>query len=68
MSDTQWWCPSCEKYVAPVDVTYYELHDVRAGGCGYQVMPSNVPPRPWWRKLLRPVSEAISKLLFGNSR
>lgn len=29
-----WHCMKCGKEVHPKDVTYYETHDRRAGGCG----------------------------------
>lgn len=31
------WCPACNKWVSPKDVTYKETHDVRSGGCGNEV-------------------------------
>jgi hypothetical protein len=39
-----WWCPECRKAVLPIDVTYFETHDERAGGCGHKVLPN--PPAP----------------------
>ena len=29
-----WWCPKCNEFVRPDDVTYSECHDVRSDGCG----------------------------------
>lgn len=35
-----WWCPDCQKEVDGRDVTYQEMHDERAGGCGCKVYPA----------------------------
>jgi hypothetical protein len=29
-----WWCPECGQWVHSYDVTYFETHDERKGGCG----------------------------------
>lgn len=50
MSDQQssdsrnWWCPHCEAFVTPEQVTHTEHHDDRSGGCGYKVMPYKPEP------------------------
>jgi hypothetical protein len=44
-SENCWWCPECRKAVLPIDVTYFETHDERAGGCGHKVLP-NPPALP----------------------
>ena len=33
-----WWCPICNKYVPPLEVTHRERHDERCGGCGSVVL------------------------------
>jgi hypothetical protein len=41
-----WWCPTCRKSVPPEHVTYEEIHDPVAGGCGNAVntaAPSGPP-------------------------
>lgn len=35
-NENMWWCPECVEWVSPYDVTYYEMHDVRHGGCGHK--------------------------------
>lgn len=37
LMEDKWWCPNCNKWVSPRDVTYEETHDIRSGGCGYAV-------------------------------
>jgi hypothetical protein len=37
LMEDKWWCPNCNEWVSPRDVTYEETHDVRSGGCGYAV-------------------------------
>lgn len=37
----EWWCPTCQKWVPPYQVTYFEKHDDSwGGGCGNPVGPS----------------------------
>jgi transcription initiation factor TFIIIB Brf1 subunit/transcription initiation factor TFIIB len=48
---TRWWCPSCEKY--PEVIGELPNGVVECAVCGNQVVRSNIPHRPWWRKLLR---------------
>ncbi len=31
-----WWCPECAEWVSGADVTYWETHDERYGGCGHK--------------------------------
>jgi hypothetical protein len=38
-SASGWWCPECETHVPGEHVTFHELHDTRAGGCGCSVYP-----------------------------
>ena len=33
-----WYCPNCDCEVDGIDVTFEEMHDERAGGCGYRVV------------------------------
>lgn len=34
----EWYCENCERVIEPVDVTNNETHDIRAGGCGSEVI------------------------------
>lgn len=36
-AEAEWWCSNCRAVVPPLHVTYAELHDKLAGGCGYRV-------------------------------
>ena len=37
MNELEWYCPYCDEYLYPEEVTFEETHDKRAGGCGYPV-------------------------------
>jgi len=37
MRDFEWYCPYCEEYLYPEEVTFEETHDEREGGCGHPV-------------------------------
>jgi hypothetical protein len=37
LMEDKWWCPNCNEWVSPRDVTYEETHDIRSGGCGNAV-------------------------------
>jgi hypothetical protein len=41
--DFVWYCPHCDEYLAPEEVTFEEKHDVREGGCGHTVQSQSFP-------------------------
>lgn len=43
--DVDWWCPECKAGVPGVNVTFWETHDERAGGCGHKAMPGRPTPQ-----------------------
>ncbi len=34
---SRWYCPTCDMWLEWFDVTFYETHDERQGGCGQRV-------------------------------
>jgi hypothetical protein len=41
-----WWCPHCEREVAPAFVTFQETHDPHSEGCGRPVEGMPIPDYP----------------------
>ena len=39
----EWYCPYCDEYLLPEEVTFEEKHDKRVGGCGYPVQSKPDP-------------------------
>lgn len=40
---TGWYCPKCRVQVSPEEVTFYQEHDNRSGGCGEGVTARPLP-------------------------
>lgn len=56
-----WWCPTCNRRVEPLHVTFDERHDPRFGGCDERVLPG-----PSYTSDLNAVHEAEIKLDQGQ--
>lgn len=39
-----WYCPYCDEYLDPLEVTFEEMHDKESGGCGHPVQGTPDPP------------------------